>query len=138
MVTADVGTNIRIVCTQCFFLSSVLKQFFSQQFTDRTYFYVVVLPIGLLGLVLTELNHEFGGWVLQGVSRLISDLTSLAIGLKTLGGFNGLRSVFVHPGIFLVVATAVLACTLRGKPAVLSMLLLPLLLSSSSKYSSVT
>jgi len=129
------------------FASSVLSVFFFHQFSSISFlsnlliapiFTVVVLPIGLLGLVLTELNHEFGGWVLQGVSLFISDLTSLAIGLKTLGGFNGLRSVFVHPGIFLVVATAVLACTLRGKPAVLSMLLLPLLLSSSSKYSPVT
>lgn len=129
------------------FASSVLSILFFHQFSSISFlsnlliaplFTVVVLPVGLLGLVLTELNHELGGWVLQGVSQFISELTSLAMALKTLGGVNGLRSVFVHPGIFLVASTAVLACMLRGKPAMLSVLMIPLLLSSSSKYSPVT
>ena len=120
--------------------SSLLTVFFFNQFSTATLisnllivpiFTVVVLPVGLVALAITELNVEVGGWLLTGIAVLVNELLSLMVATNTISGLGRLQSVYFHSGIIFILAVAALAGTLPKKLSTSIILLLPLSISGS-------
>ena len=121
--------------------SSLLTVFFFHQFSTAAlvsnlliapFFTVVVLPVGLVGLAITELNFEVGGWLLTGIAVLVNELLSLMVVANTITGLGRLESVYVHSGIILYLAIAAMAGTLPKKLSTPIILLLPFSMSGSN------
>ena len=121
--------------------SSLLTVFFFNQFSTAAlvsnlliapFFTVVVLPVGLLGLAITELNFEVGGWLLTGIAVLVNELLSLMGVANTISGLGRLESVYFHSGIIFIVAVAALGGALPKKLRTPVILLLPFFVSGSS------
>ena len=121
--------------------SSLLTVFFFNQFSTASllsnllivpFFTVVVLPVGLVGLAMTEVNFELGGWLLTGIAVLTHELISMMATANTLSGFGRLASVYVHSGSIYIAAVAVLGSALPRNLATPIILLLPLFVSGSS------
>ena len=77
--------------------SSLLTVFFFHQFSTAAlvsnlliapFFTVVVLPVGLVGLAITELNFEVGGRLLTGIAVLVNELLSLMVVVNTITGLG--------------------------------------------------
>ena len=124
--------------------SSILSVFFFNQLSTAALvsnllivpiFTVVVLPVGLVGLVITEVNRELGGWLLSVIAVLVNQLMSLMAAANALSGLGRLESVYVHSGVIFIAAVAVLGSMLPKKLARLIVLLLPLSVSGSSHLS---
>ena len=121
--------------------SSLLTVFFFNQFSTSAlvsnlliapFFTVVVLPVGLLGLAITELNFELGGWLLTGIAVLTNQLIQLVTAANALGGLGQLAFLYFHPGSIFIIAVAVLGNTLPKKLATPIILLFPFFISGSS------
>ena len=121
--------------------SSLLTVFFFNQFSTAAlvsnlliapFFTVVVLPVGLLGLAITEAHLELGGWLLTGIATLVNELLSLMVVANTITGLGRLESVYVHSGIILYLAIAAMAGTLPKKLSTPIILLLPFSMSGSN------
>ena len=121
--------------------SSLLTVFFFHQFSTAAlvsnlliapFFTVVVLPVGLLGLAITEAHFELGGWLLTGIAALVNELLSMMLAATTISGLGRLESVYVHSGIILYLAVAAMAGTLPKKLSTLIILLLPCSISGSN------
>ncbi len=121
--------------------SSLLTVFFFNQFSTASLmsnllvvplFTGVVLPVGLLGLAITEVNFEVGGWFLTGIAVVTNELISLMLAANALTGLGRLTSAYFHSGSIFIVAVVVLGNTLPKKAATPIILLLPLFVSASS------
>ena len=121
--------------------SSLLTVFFFNQFSTAAlvsnlliapFFTVVVLPVGLLGLAITELNFELGGWLLSGIGVLTHQLISFMSAANALSGLGQLTFVYFHSGIICIVSVVVLVGALPKKLGTPVILLLPLFVSGSS------
>ena len=121
--------------------SSILTVFFFNQFSTTTLvsnlfiaplFTVLVLPVGLVGLAIAELNFEVGGWLLTGIAVLVNELLSLMGVATTISGLGRLESVYFHSGIIFIVAVAALGGALPKKLRTPVILLLPFFVSGSS------
>ena len=121
--------------------SSLLTVFFFHQFSTAAlvsnlliapFFTVVVLPVGLVGLAITELNFEVGGWLLTGIAVLVNELLSLMVVANTITGLGRLESVYFHSGIIFYLAVAAMAGTLPKKLSTPIILLLPFSMSGSN------
>ena len=122
-------------------VSSLLTVFFFNQFSTAAlvsnlliapFFTVVVLPVGLLGLAITELNFELGGWLLSGIGVLTHQLISFMSAANALSGLGQLAFVYFHSGIIFIVAVAALGGALPKKLRTPVILLLPFFVSGSS------
>ena len=123
--------------------SSVLSIFFFHQFSVGAFisnlliapiFTAVLLPVGLFGLVMTEIYREAGVWLLGITADIVSEL----MGLMTAGAMSDLaqlKFVFLHDGILLFVVVAILTSSLPKRVAKTFVLVLPLSLSGSSQLS---
>ena len=121
--------------------SSMLTIFFFNQFSTMAlvsnlliapFFTVVVLPVGLLGLAITEFKFELGGWLLTDIAVLTNQLISLMSAANALSGFGQLAFVYFHLGSIFIVAVAVFGSTLPKKLGTPIILLLSLFLGGSS------
>ena len=121
--------------------SSLLTVFFFNQFSTAALvsnlliaplFTGVVLPVGLLGLVITEFNFELGGWLLTGIGVLTHQLISFMSAANALSGLGQLAFVYFHSGIICIVSVALLGGALPKKLGTPVILLLPLFVSGSS------
>jgi len=122
--------------------SSILSVFFFHQFSYAALlsnlaitpiFTAAVLPMGLLGLAVSEANSELGGWLLSLVASLVDELIALLITAGAWSGLGHLASGYIHVGSLLLVVATLSARVLPKKAAVTVILLFPVFLSSSSE-----
>ena len=121
--------------------SSLLTVFFFHQFSTAAlvsnlliapFFTVVALPVGLVGLAITELYFEGGGWLLTGIAVLVNELLSLMVVANTITGLGRLESVYVHSGIIFYLGVVAMAGALPKKLSTPIILLLPFSISGSN------
>jgi competence protein ComEC len=101
-------------------------------------FTLVVLPAGLLGMVLGGVFGERAGWVIGGVADLVSKVLSIVKEVIPQNVEDILLFVYVHPGIWVLVALIGAASLVRSARVVVAILVVPVCLVGSTHFNPAT
>ena len=101
-------------------------------------FTLVVLPAGLLGMVLGGVFGERAGWLIGGVADLVSKVLSIVKEVIPQNVEDILLFVYVHPGIWVLVALIGVASLVRSARVVVAILVVPVCLVGSTHFNPAT
>lgn len=122
-------------------VSSLLSIVFFNQFSPiallgnlviAPIFTLVILPSGLLGVLLGGVFGERAGWLIESVADLVSAVLSTVKEVIPQNADDLLLFIYVHPGIWVLLALIGLASLLRSARAFMAILVVPLCLVGST------